>query len=595
MTSRRATRSMTSLHRNSLPVPDELAMEIFSRLPSKAIARCRCACKLWSSMLRRQDFTELFLTKSCARPQLLFACNDHSVSKYVFILSPQPENPEENSHVVASNHLACFPSSYELFGCTNGFLCYGAKRILEGRINPAYVPVICNPSTGQSLILPTLKSRMRFGIESYLGYEPIAKEFKVLSMESSYVSGHSVRHQVLTLGTKKLSWRLVECCIPHRSSSQWICISGVLYYAARAVGSSVNSMVVSFDLRSEKFSSVKFGKAMPDSTTLVNYDGKLGLLMSGDSHDVTRSRTSLELWVLRDAAKQEWSKHVYVLPSSWEDVVSEDMCIAGMVGVNEIVLAPWSQRVPSYVIYFNVERKTITKVGIQGPEAFTAPNLHHSLGMGRSRLVPLDSIEEYERALKLGPNALGGVAAIVDELPYIELFLAERTGFKIVGEPFMNRGWGFVFKRDSSLAIDMSTAILKLTETREQKRILKKWLCQKSCGEKSDWNHPEPNQFHLKSFEGLYLFCVAITVSAFLVFVLRMIRQFVRYRRSERTSLTPRASLSSSPRTTRLWGFMLGFVEFVDEEEEATRSDDDSNNNPSQVVELQGDSEVRQS
>ncbi|RID66840.1 hypothetical protein BRARA_D01955 [Brassica rapa] len=347
MTSRRATRSMTSLHRNSLPVPDELAMEIFSRLPSKAIARCRCACKLWSSMLRRQDFTELFLTKSCARPQLLFACNDHSVSKYVFILSPQPENPEENSHVVASNHLACFPSSYELFGCTNGFLCYGAKRILEGRINPAYVPVICNPSTGQSLILPTLKSRMRFGIESYLGYEPIAKEFKVLSMESSYVSGHSVRHQVLTLGTKKLSWRLVECCIPHRSSSQWICISGVLYYAARAVGSSVNSMVVSFDLRSEKFSSVKFGKAMPDSTTLVNYDGKL-----------------------------EWSKHVYVLPSSWEDVVSEDMCIAGMVGVNEIVLAPWSQRVPSYVIYFNVERKTITKVGIQGPEAFTGKRFY---------------------------------------------------------------------------------------------------------------------------------------------------------------------------------------------------------------------------
>ncbi|CAN7137465.1 unnamed protein product, partial [Brassica rapa subsp. narinosa] len=386
MTSRRATRSMTSLHRNSLPVPDELAMEIFSRLPSKAIARCRCACKLWSSMLRRQDFTELFLTKSCARPQLLFACNDHSVSKYVFILSPQPENPEENSYVVASNHLACFPSSYELFGCTNGFLCYGAKPILEGRINPAYVPVICNPSTGQSLILPTLKSRMRFGIESYLGYEPIAKEFKVLSMESSYVSGHSVRHQVLTLGTKKLSWRLVECCIPHRSSSQWICISGVLYYAARAVGSSVNSMVVSFDLRSEKFSSVKFGKAMPDSTTLVNYDGKLGLLMSGDSHDVSGARTSFELWVLRDAAKQEWSKHVYVLPSSWEDVVSEDMCIAGMVGVNEIVLAPWSQRVPSYVIYFNVERKTITKVGIQGLEAF----------MGKSFYTYLNHVENVK-------------------------------------------------------------------------------------------------------------------------------------------------------------------------------------------------------
>ncbi|CAN6842996.1 unnamed protein product [Brassica oleracea] len=250
------------------------------------------------------------------------------------------------------------------------------------------------------------------------------------------------------------------------------------------------------------------------------------------------------------------------------------------------------QQLPSAITGIDSLRASELPIGYQSG-TFTFEYLTYSLGMARSRLVPLDSIEEYERALKLGPNALGGVAAIVDELPYIELFLAERTGFKIVGEPFMNRGWGFAFKRDSPLAIDMSTAILNLTETRKQKRILKKWLCKKSCGEKSDWNQPEPNQFHLKSFEGLYLFCVAITVSAFLVFVLRMIRQFVRYRRSERTSLTPRASLSSSPTTTRLWGFMLGFVEFVDEKEEATRSDDDSNNNPSQVVELQGDSEVR--
>ena len=90
-------------------------------------------------------------------------------------------------------------------------------------------------------------------------------------------------------------------------------ISGVLYYAASADGSSENSMVLCFDLRSEEFSSVKFGKAMPDSTTtMVNYNGKLGLLMSGDSHYVTRSSTSFKLWVLLDAAQHEWSNHVYV-------------------------------------------------------------------------------------------------------------------------------------------------------------------------------------------------------------------------------------------------------------------------------------------
>ena len=380
MTSRRNTRSMTSLHRNSLPVPDDLAMEIFTRLPSKAIARCRCACKLWSSMLRRQDFTELFLTKSCARPQLLFVREDYSVREIVFITSPQPENPEENSYVVATNHLARFPRSNGFYGCTctSGFFCYGDNRNLKGLQRPVRVPVISNPSTGQSLTLPRWNSKKKYGVEGYLGYDPIAKEFKVLSMNKSRVSEGwiSVEHQVLTLGTKKLSWRLVECCIPHLPSCKWICFSGVLYYAARAVGSLVESMVVCFDLRSEKFSSVKFGKAMPGSTTLVNYNGKLGLLMSGDSYAVTRSSTSFELWVLLDAAQHEWSNHVYVLPPSWEDVVSETMYIAGMVGTNEIVFSPSYQRVPYYVIYYNVKSMTIRKVGIQGLEAFEGERIN---------------------------------------------------------------------------------------------------------------------------------------------------------------------------------------------------------------------------
>lgn len=101
------------------------------------------------------------------------------------------------------------------------------------------------------------------------------------------------------------------------------------------------------------------------------------------------------------------------------------------------------QQLPSAITGIDSLRAMDVRIGYQSG-TFTLEYLTYSLGMSRSRLVPLDSTEEYERALKLGPNKLGGVAAIVDELPYIELFLAERTGFKIVGEPFMHRGWGFV-------------------------------------------------------------------------------------------------------------------------------------------------------
>ncbi|KAL0844173.1 hypothetical protein Bca101_017419 [Brassica carinata] len=249
-------------------------------------------------------------------------------------------------------------------------------------------------------------------------------------------------------------------------------------------------------------------------------------------------------------------------------------------------------QLPSAITGIDSLRASEVPIGYQAG-TFTLEYLTYSLGMARSRLVPFDSTEEYERALKLGPTAFGGVAAIVDELPYIELFLAERTGFKIVGEPFMHRGWGFAFKRDSPLAIDMSTAILKLSETRKLQDIRMKWLCKTTCAEKSDGNL-EPNQLHLKSFKGLYLVCIAISVSAFLGFVFRMVRQFVRYRRMEPTSSMPLPSWSSSPKM-RLRELVFGFVEFVDEKEEAIKrmfKKSDDSNNPSHVVEVQADPEM---
>lgn len=75
--------------------------------------------------------------------------------------------------------------------------------------------------------------------------------------------------------------------------------------------------------------------------------------------------------------------------------------------------------------------------------SFAHTYLAESLYIPRSRLIPLGSENEYDEALRLGPHN-GGVAAIVDELPYIELFLSDHADFGIVGQPFTRSGWGFV-------------------------------------------------------------------------------------------------------------------------------------------------------
>jgi hypothetical protein len=69
--------------------------------------------------------------------------------------------------------------------------------------------------------------------------------------------------------------------------------------------------------------------------------------------------------------------------------------------------------------------------------------LVEELGIRESRLFPYNSPEDFTKALKDGPHR-GGVAAIVDERAYVDLFLSTRCEFSIVGQQFTKAGWGFV-------------------------------------------------------------------------------------------------------------------------------------------------------
>lgn len=75
--------------------------------------------------------------------------------------------------------------------------------------------------------------------------------------------------------------------------------------------------------------------------------------------------------------------------------------------------------------------------------SFARNYLIDEIGIQESRLVPLNSAEDFAKALRDGPHR-GGVAAVVDERAYIELFLSAHCEFSIVGQEFTKAGWGFV-------------------------------------------------------------------------------------------------------------------------------------------------------
>uniref|UniRef100_A0A0A9AR16 Ionotropic glutamate receptor C-terminal domain-containing protein n=1 Tax=Arundo donax TaxID=35708 RepID=A0A0A9AR16_ARUDO len=192
--------------------------------------------------------------------------------------------------------------------------------------------------------------------------------------------------------------------------------------------------------------------------------------------------------------------------------------------------------------------------------SFAESYLVHELGVAPSRLKALGSPDEYKRALELGPRK-GGVTAIVDERPYIDLFLMDHQKFAIVGSEFTKSGWGFAFPRDSQLAVDLSTAILALSENGDLQRIHDKWL---SSGPASFQNNDlESDRLHVHSFAALFLICGVACLAALAIHACVLVGQYSRHVASEQpAALSARGGGSSSN-----WRRLQSFLSFADRRE----------------------------
>ncbi|XP_038994184.1 glutamate receptor 3.4-like [Hibiscus syriacus] len=203
-------------------------------------------------------------------------------------------------------------------------------------------------------------------------------------------------------------------------------------------------------------------------------------------------------------------------------------------------------------------------IGVQDG-SFAFNYLVDELNIARSRIVQLKNPEAYLRALNLGPKA-GGVAAIVDELPYIELFLSStKCLYHTIGQEFTKSGWGFAFQRDSPLAVDLSTAILQLSENGDLQEIHKKWLTHRECS--IQINQEEDNQLDLSSFWGLFLICGIACLLALTFFCYRVFSQYQRFSpEDEETELVDIEPSRSSRRSIRSSSFK-DMMDFVDKKE----------------------------
>ncbi|EOA22035.1 hypothetical protein CARUB_v10002560mg [Capsella rubella] len=353
-------------------LPQDLIAEILVKLPTKSIPKLIVVSKLWSSIIRSKHFIDLYLKRSLTRPCFLFSFERDST--WFFLSASQEAKPSSCTTTTTSFSLRLdqrlLLEGYYISPPVRGLICCQDLNKV----------VIMNPSTGQFLFLPKVRTRRRH-ISSFFGYDPIRDEYKVLCMTVLQVSCKhepvvSEEHQVFTLGggaqKKEATWRMIECKVPHCPATNGVCMAnGVIYYGAWSnsdIRSKRGSLVVGFDVRLEEFTLFKLPDCVEISSgecDMVNYQGKVALVNHNHSYN-----GKFDMWVLEDVDKQDWSKISVVVPSRI-DVFGPSLLFycRGAISSSKFIFSPFHPTLcPFFIVSYDRKEDIATRVEIKGLE-----------------------------------------------------------------------------------------------------------------------------------------------------------------------------------------------------------------------------------
>ncbi|XP_074270631.1 putative F-box protein At1g60370 [Silene latifolia] len=250
-------------------IPDEIKIEILSRLPSTSLSRYKCVSRHWNNTLTIQAFLlkhsrsygkhpKLGFVKRSARwgktAVISFELNSDNTPKTMI---PIVTNPKRSDYGIigqdvyfAYNFL--MNNYFHMSNICNDLIClFNLSSTCVG---------LLNLKTGDFIHLPpiTMKSVKHCILRYALGFDPVRKVFKVLC---SIYPNTGIDVVILTVGSKywkpidskSLPRSLINKNSPWRSILNSLCLNGVIYWVHQHIVNPVVIVptVVAFDLNRE--------------------------------------------------------------------------------------------------------------------------------------------------------------------------------------------------------------------------------------------------------------------------------------------------------------------------------------------------------
>nr|XP_043612282.1 glutamate receptor 1.4-like [Erigeron canadensis] len=159
-------------------------------------------------------------------------------------------------------------------------------------------------------------------------------------------------------------------------------------------------------------------------------------------------------------------------------------------------------------------------VGFHGG-SFVAGVTVSNLDFGNFKHSQYYSYDDYADALSKGGKH-GGADAIIDEIPYIKMFLGRHSAdYALVSSEPITSGFGFAFQKGSPMVEEMSRQIAKLRENGKLEDLEKYWFKKHSAS--SEDTLPKPKTLNFGRFQGLFLISGVSLALALMISMVRLL------------------------------------------------------------------------
>ncbi|CAI9755933.1 unnamed protein product [Fraxinus pennsylvanica] len=304
-------------------LPSEILVEILSRLPARAINRCKCVCKTWLELFSNPEFVALHFAR--ARPGLVV----HQSEMFKNFMKLVEFEDEINHHDLDDASLVKLDltrlsefsdANIVLDGSVNGLLCLRDTNYEHETV------YMCNPITREYVRLPAPEGVVRYpSIATYgFGVSRVAGEYKVVRVFHDQVldpiSQNCIRipHSecyVYTLGTG--SWRIINGEMSNfaysgRNRSVGLFFNGNVHWLIQDLDDT-HELISCFDLENEVFQ--PFPSPFQGRQELLV---SLGVLQDHLCLCDNTSYFEINIWVMKEyRAKESWTRQ-YVISKMTE-------------------------------------------------------------------------------------------------------------------------------------------------------------------------------------------------------------------------------------------------------------------------------------